>query len=71
MSRKIAEEVLPRLRQRYVGRGREGRSRLIDEVCEATSTSQRLSTEHGICEFFENDGVGKEWPLIRESTALP
>jgi hypothetical protein len=30
MSRKIAEEVLPRLRQRYAGRGREGRSRLID-----------------------------------------
>ena len=33
MSRKIAEEVLPRLRQRYAGRGREGRTRLIDEVC--------------------------------------
>lgn len=34
MSRKIADEHLPRLRQRYMGRGREGRSRLIDEVCE-------------------------------------
>ena len=34
MSRKVAEEALPRLRQRYVGRGREGRSRLIDKVCE-------------------------------------
>ncbi len=34
MSRKIAEEVLPRMRQRYVGRGREDRSRVIDEVCE-------------------------------------
>ncbi len=33
MSRKIAEEVLPCLRQRYAGRGREGRTRLIDEVC--------------------------------------
>lgn len=33
MSRKIAEEVLLRLRQRYAGRGREGRTRLIDDVC--------------------------------------
>jgi hypothetical protein len=32
MSRKIAEELLPRMRQRYAGRGRDGRSRLIDEV---------------------------------------
>ena len=41
MSRKIAEEVLPRLRQRYVGRGREGRSRLIDEVCEQWDYSRK------------------------------
>jgi hypothetical protein len=34
MSRKIAEELLPRLRQRYLRRGREGRSRLMDELCE-------------------------------------
>ena len=30
MSRKIAEELLPRMRQRYMGRGREGRSLLIE-----------------------------------------
>jgi hypothetical protein len=41
MSRKIAEEVLPRLRQRYAGRGREGRSRLIDEVCEQWGYSRK------------------------------
>ena len=34
MSRKVAEEMLPRLRQRYTGRGREGRKRMIYEVCE-------------------------------------
>lgn len=34
MSRKIAEELLPHLRLRSMGRGREGRSRLIDELCE-------------------------------------
>jgi hypothetical protein len=34
MSRKVAEEMLPRLRQRYMGRGREGRQRMIDEICE-------------------------------------
>lgn len=41
MSRKIAEELLPRLRQRYGNRGREGRSRLIDEVCEQWDYSRK------------------------------
>ena len=41
MSRKIAEEVLPLMRQRYVGMGREGRSRLIDEVCEQWDYSRK------------------------------
>lgn len=41
MSRKIAEEVLPRLRQRYAGRGRDGRTRLIDEVCELWGYSRK------------------------------
>lgn len=41
MSRKIAEEVLPRLRQRYAGRGREGRTRLIEEVCEQWGYSRK------------------------------
>jgi hypothetical protein len=34
MSQKVREEMLPRLRQRYVGRGRQGRTRMIDELCE-------------------------------------
>ena len=41
MSRKIAEELLPRVRQRYVGRGREGRSLLIDELCEQWGYSRK------------------------------
>lgn len=41
MSQKIREEMLPRLRQRYAGRGREGRSRLIDEVCEQFGYSRK------------------------------
>lgn len=41
MSRKVAEEMLPRLRQRYVGRGREGRTRLVDEVCEQWGYSRK------------------------------
>ena len=41
MSRKVAEEMVPRLRQRYAGRGREGRSRLIDEVCEQWGYSRK------------------------------
>ena len=34
MSQKVREEMLPRLRQRYLERGRQGRSRMLDEVCE-------------------------------------
>jgi len=41
MSRKVAEEMLPRLRQRYMGRGREGRKRMIDEVCEQWGYSRK------------------------------
>ena len=41
MSRKIAEELLPRLRQRYENRGREGRTRLLDEVCEQWGYSRK------------------------------
>jgi hypothetical protein len=41
MSRKIAKELLPRLRQRYTGCGREGRSRLIDELREEWGYSRK------------------------------
>jgi hypothetical protein len=41
MSRKIAEELLPRLRQRYTGLSRQGRSRLIDELCEQWGYSRK------------------------------
>jgi hypothetical protein len=41
MSRKIADELLPRMRQRYVGRGREGRFRPIDELCEQWDYSRK------------------------------
>jgi hypothetical protein len=41
MSQKMKEEMLPRLWQRYGGRGREGRTRLIDEVCEQFGYSRK------------------------------
>jgi len=41
MSQKVREEMLPRLRQRYAGRGREGRSRMIDELCEQFGYSRK------------------------------
>ena len=41
MSQKIREQMLPRLRQRYAGRGREGRSRMIDELCEQFDYSRK------------------------------
>jgi len=43
MSRKVAEEMLPRLRQLYMGRGREGRKRMIDEVCEQWGYSRKYA----------------------------
>jgi hypothetical protein len=41
MSQKIREEMLPRLRQRYAMRGREGRSRMIDELSEQFGYSRK------------------------------
>lgn len=41
MSQKVREEMLPRLRQRYVNRGRQGRSRMIDELCEQFGYSRK------------------------------
>lgn len=41
MSRKIAEELLPRPQLRYMGRGRKGRSLLIDELCEPWRCSRK------------------------------
>jgi len=41
MSQKVREEMLPRLRQRYMGRGREGRARMIDELCEQFGYSRK------------------------------
>ncbi len=41
MSPKIREELLPRWRQRYANRGREGKSRLIDEMVEDFGYSRK------------------------------
>src|SRR5688572_17686696 len=34
MSREIKDGLLPKLRARYARRGREGKSRLLDDLCE-------------------------------------
>ena len=41
MSQKIREELLPRLRQRYSSRNREGRTRILDELCEQFGYSRK------------------------------
>lgn len=41
ISQKVREEMLPRLRQGYVNRGREGRTRMIDELCEQFAYSRK------------------------------
>ena len=41
MSQKVREEMLPRLRQRYRQRNREGRSRMIEELCEQFGYSRK------------------------------
>lgn len=41
MSQNVREEMLPRLRQRYLGRGRQGRSQMLDELCEQFGYSRK------------------------------
>lgn len=41
MSQKVREEMLPRLRQRYAERGREGRKKMLDELCEQFHYSRK------------------------------
>lgn len=41
MSQRVREEMLPRLRQRYASRGREGRTRMIEEMCEQFGYSRK------------------------------
>jgi len=41
MSQKVREELLPRLRQKYSGRGKKGRGVLLDEVCEQFGHSRK------------------------------
>jgi hypothetical protein len=41
MSQKVREELLLRLRRRYMGRGKKGRGALLDEVCEQFGYSRK------------------------------
>ncbi len=41
MSTKVREELLPRMRQRYVSRNKAGKSRLIDDACEQFGYSRK------------------------------
>lgn len=43
MSAKSRQEVLEQARHRYAGRGREGRSRLLDEVCQLTGYERKYA----------------------------
>ena len=45
MSQKIREEMLPRLRSSYVRRDREGRGRMISDVCEQFGYSRKHATK--------------------------
>lgn len=61
MSQKVREAMLPRLRQRYANRGREGRSRLLDEVCEQFGYSRK----HAIKLLNAHAGWGGD-PAVRK-----
>ncbi|MGD9897189.1 MAG: integrase [Candidatus Methylacidiphilaceae bacterium] len=41
MSRQVAQELLGRMRERYVQRGRKGKGRLLDEFCEQWNYSRK------------------------------
>ena len=45
MSARSRKEVLEQARQRYGKRGREGRSRLLDEVCELCGYERKYAIE--------------------------
>ncbi len=66
MSRGTREELLPRLRQRYVNRGREGRGRLVDEVCEQWGYSRK----HALKLLNGKAGWGGEARLSSDSGAV-
>lgn len=61
MSQRVREELMPRMRQRYAGRGREGRSRMIDEVCEQWDYSRK----HAIKLLHARAGWGGD-PAVRK-----
>jgi hypothetical protein len=61
MSQGVKEEMLPRLRQRYLERGKEGKSRLIDEVCEQFGYSRK----HAIKMLNAKAGWGGD-PAVRK-----
>jgi len=61
MSQKVREEMLPRLRQRYAARGKEGRTKIIDELCEQFGYSRK----HAIKMMAAKAGWGGD-PSIRK-----
>ena len=61
MSQKVREEMLPRMRQRYAGRGKEGRGALLDEVCEQFGYSRK----HAIKLLGAKVGWGGD-PVVRK-----
>lgn len=61
MSQRAKEEMLPRLRQRYLERGKAGKSRLIDEVCEQFGYSRK----HAIKMLNAQAGWGGD-PAVRK-----
>lgn len=65
MSQKVREEVLPRMRQRYMGRGREGRSLMLDELVEQYGYSRK----HAIKLLGAKTGWGGD-PAVRKGRPL-
>lgn len=61
MSQKLREEMLPRLRQRYLERGPQGRSKMLDEFCEQFGYSRK----HAIKLLGGKAGWGGD-PLVRK-----
>ena len=55
MSRK---EVLEQARARYCGRGKEGRSRLLDEICALCGYERKYPSKllSGVCSFIGESG---------------
>lgn len=69
MSKESQKELLESCRLRYPGRGREGRSRLIDEVCDTLGVTRKHAIKALNGRVSTGGGAGRKGPPVRYGEA--